>query len=64
MMNQCDGCQQGADTKPGQFDGFPMHIDRYGRGFMTCQREKYAELVTCLSCGAKAESAKSLPCGH
>src|SRR5258708_28496674 len=21
-----------ADTKPGQFDGFSMHIDRYGRG--------------------------------
>lgn len=64
--NQCDGCMQGADTKLGAVSGSLLHIDRHGHAFMTCERELYAPTssVTCLSCGATAESAEQLPCGH
>jgi hypothetical protein len=36
-MNQCDGCMQGADLRGG------LHVDRYGKAFMGCERHKYAE---------------------
>lgn len=60
--NQCDGCAQRAPIRDG------LHIDKDGRAFMRCEKERYEpgwwERVTCLSCGAKAACAKSLPCGH
>lgn len=61
ILNQCDGCRQSAPLKYG------LHIDKDGHAFMRCQKERYEpdlNRVTCLSCGARAESAQSLPCGH
>lgn len=34
--NQCDGCMQGAELRNG------LHVDRYGKAFMACERERYA----------------------
>lgn len=60
--NQCDGCMQGAEIVTAPISGVSIHVNRYGRAFMACQRDKY-ESVTCLSCGAKRERHQ-LCCGH
>lgn len=61
VLNQCDGCRQRATLRDG------LHLDKWGLAFMRCQKERYEadrNRVTCLSCGARAESAEQIPCGH
>lgn len=60
--NQCDGCMQGCAIVLGPIYDTPLHVDRHGRAFMTCQRDKY-ESVTCLSCGAIRLRHQQC-CGH
>lgn len=37
IVNQCDGCCSGADLRGN------LHIDRYGKAFMVCEKHKYME---------------------
>lgn len=46
MINQCDGCMSGADTKLSSFSGSLMHVDKLGRGFMFCVAEMYSAQET------------------
>ena len=39
-VNQCDGCMQGAEIRNG------LHVDRYGKAFMACERAKYTTQPT------------------
>jgi hypothetical protein len=41
IMNQCDGCRTGSDTKQSQWG--TLHVDRLGRAFMACVAELYTE---------------------
>lgn len=58
--NQCDGCRQGAPLRDG------LHVDKNGSAFMGCEKGRYQdgwwEKMVCLSCGAKADSAREMPC--
>lgn len=60
--NQCDGCMQGAEVVTTPISGTRIHVNEYGRAFMSCQRDKY-EPVTCLSCGAARQRHQQC-CGH
>ena len=57
MVNQCDGCMQRAPLRD------HLHVDENGRAFMACEREKYEDRVTCLSCGTTRDRTEQC-CGH
>jgi hypothetical protein len=40
-----------------------LHVDENGRAFMACEKEKYEEIVVCLSCGTARERDQQC-CGH